>query len=390
MGKVKSNKTKSIGVFTSIRSEYGLLSPLLHKIKERPDFDLRLLVGGAHLLDSFGKTVDQIKQDGLPISAYFPFLSEHENSYPLLLSKLQLQIGDYLHKHPVDLLFVLGDRFELIPVVSSSLLFNIPIAHISGGEFTEGAIDNQIRHAISKMAHVHFPATQEYKQNLVRMGEEEWRICVSGEPGLDLLQSIKFIPKERLFEDLGLTLNKPVICCTFHPETINNSIDAKFVEKCLVMILNKTPYQVVVTASNFDPGGEEINEALQLISESDARIRYHKSLGQLRYYSLLKYADIVLGNSSSGLVEAQSFDVPAINVGDRQKGRLSNLNVFDCEADVDKIMQGIRIVKEDSFKAVYEGKPNRYGDGHACEKIVQFLGQLNWSGLLVKKNTYPT
>lgn len=383
-------KTKSIAVFTSIRSEYGPLSPLLKIIMEHPGFELKLLVGGAHLLDSYGKTVDRIKEDGFPIAAYFPFLSEHknENTYPQILSRLQTQIGDYLDKYPVDLLLVLGDRFELIPVVATSLLFNIPIAHISGGEFTEGAIDNQIRHAVTKMAHVHFPATEIYKNNLIRMGEEEWRICVSGEPALDLLKEMSFFSKHDLYNDLGLDQDRPVICCTFHPETIGNKISAEFVNDCLQTILTQTNYQIIVTASNFDPGGAEINEMVTKCSQLDERIIYHKSLGQLRYYSLLKYADIVLGNSSSALIEAQSFNVPAIDVGDRQKSRLTNPNVLNCKAESEAIIKAIEQVQSEEFKKIYLGKPNIYGDGASCYKIIEFLEMLKWDDLLVKRNTY--
>ncbi|MEZ5024864.1 MAG: UDP-N-acetylglucosamine 2-epimerase [Chitinophagales bacterium] len=383
-------KTKSIAVFTSIRSEYGLLTPLLARIVRHPHFELRLLVGGAHLLDSYGKTIDQIKRDGFTISEYFPFLSEEieEDTYPLSLSKLQLQIGNYLQNNPVDLLLVLGDRFELIPVVATSLLLNIPIAHISGGEFTEGAIDNQIRHAITKMAHVHFPATAIYKDNLIKMGEEEWRICVSGEPGLDLIKEMNFISKHDLYNDLGLDQDQPVICCTFHPETINNKIKAEFVKDCLQTILAQTDYQIVTTASNFDLGGEEINEMLIKCSHLSNRIVHHKSLGQLKYYSLLSYADIVLGNSSSALVEAQSFNIPAINIGERQKGRLSNPNVMNCEAEPGLIVRAMKFVKTKKFKKNYFDKPNIYGDGTACNKIIEFLEVLKWDNLLVKRNTY--
>lgn len=381
---------KTLLVFTSIRSEYGLLSPVLAAIRQSEIFDLRLVVAGAHLLDSYGHTIDEINKDGFTISGLMPFMSENEkeNTYPAMLTRLHQQFGSYLEKNPPDLLMVLGDRFELLPVVTTSLLFNIPIAHISGGEFTEGAVDNQIRHAISKIAHIHFPATEVYKDNLIRMGEEEWRICVSGEPGIDQILKTKPLPKSQLFELLGLDIDRPVICCTFHPETISNIITGDFVRDCLIALSKTTGKQILVTASNFDHGGAEINRTLEQLAVENPNIVYHKSLGQLKYYSLLRYADAMVGNSSSGLVEAKSFNLPVVNVGDRQKGRLANANVLHCRAHVKDILKTLSEAASAEFRWRFEKLPNIYGDGSASKKIVSFLHNVSWEKLLVKKNVY--
>jgi GDP/UDP-N,N'-diacetylbacillosamine 2-epimerase (hydrolysing) len=383
-------KKKSIVVFTAIRSEYGLLTPVLNLLQHHEKFDLKLVVAGAHLLNAYGHTIDEIKKDGFFIDEEISFMSEDDgqNTYTNMLSRLQLGFAQYLQANPADLLLILGDRFELLPVVTTSLLMNTPIAHISGGEFTEGAVDNQIRHAITKMAHLHFPATETYKNNLIRMGEEEWRICVSGEPGIDKILSLKFLPKDELFQALGLNGKRKVICCTFHPETISNAVDAGFVNQVLIALAEDTDCQILVTASNFDHGGAEINEALAKLAAENSDIIYHKSLGQLKYYSLLQYAEVMVGNSSSGLVEAKSFNLPVINVGDRQKGRLANSNVINCPANVRAILDSMKRATSQEFRKMLANMTNIYGDGKASRRIVSFIEQTTWEELLIKRKTY--
>lgn len=379
-----------VAVFTSIRSEYGLLSPFIRAIDNDAEFELRLLVGGAHLKKEFGETINQIKQDGFKITHEFDFLDDDTSAdySTRSLGKLQSQIGEYFYNDKPDLLFVLGDRYELMPVATAALLNNIPIAHISGGETTEGAIDNQIRHALTKLSHLHFPATNDYAENIAKMGEEKWRICVSGEPGLDEIVNLDFISKEDLFQDLGLDLHKKTICCTFHAQTIDNKINADFVKEVLIQINQQTEFQILVTAANFDKGGHEINKGLEELSANTDNIIYRKSLGQKRYYSLLKYADLVLGNSSSGLVEAQSFEIPVVNVGDRQKGRLANANVLDVAIDEKKILEAINYSQSEAFKKIFKGKANIYGDGNASERIIKFLKSIDRKLLFIKKDKF--
>jgi len=383
------NKRK-IAVFTSIRSEYGLLSPLLKRLKDSTKFDLELLVGGAHLLEEFGMTINQIKEDGFKITHIFDFVCRENVSDSLTksLSKLQETIGEYFVNNKPDLIIVLGDRFELLPIASACTVYNIPLAHISGGEITQGAQDNQIRHALTKLAHIHFPANEEYKKNIMRMGEEDWRICVSGEPGLDLLKDINYIPKLELYKMLGLNAEQRLIICTFHPETISNKITPEFVRMVLKKIVNTTNYQLLTTAANIDHGGVEINRLLEQMAQDFSNIKYIRSLGQQKYYSVLKYADFMLGNSSSGLVEAQSFNLPVINVGNRQEGRMTNPNVYQCSLELDEILQGVKYVITDDFKHKYFHKSNIYGDGNACDKIMDYLEKVDFSKLIFKKTVF--
>ncbi len=381
---------KNIAVFTSARSEYGLLKPLINGLNQHSEFKLHLLVGGGHFSQEQGFTVNEILADNITISASFPFLI-HDPT-PAAVSRtnglLQLQISDYFLNHPIDLLIVLGDRSELIAVVSSALFQSIPIAHLSGGEVTEGATDNQVRHAITKMSHLHFPATQIYKENLLRMGEEAWRICVSGEPGLDSILSMTFPTKMDFVSQYQLSPDKPILLATLHSETIQQAIDQPFLTALIKQIVETTPYQILFTAANTDIGGAIINEALEKLAQHYSQLTFVRSLGKTNYYAALRYADLVLGNSSSGLVEAQSFNVPVINIGSRQAGRLRNPNVYDVPVNVHATLQAMHKVMQPSFTKEYLGKTNIYGDGQACPRIIKFLQDLDWSRLLLKRSVF--
>ena len=383
------NKIKKIAVFTSIRAEYGLLYPVIKKIKNDTDLELKLLVSGSHLSKKYGYTIDKIIEDKFTISAKFPFLSENEEiSQSKCMSILSMQVADYFENNRPDILIILGDRFELLPVVSIALIINIPISHISGGDVTEGSIDNQIRHSITKMSHLHFPATEKYRQNILQMGEEEWRVCVSGEPGLDQILSMDFMSRDDLFKSLGIPLNKEVIILTLHPETINNQITPKFVKEILEGILAETNYFVLVTGANFDKGGNHINEMKRNVASAHDSILFVDSLGQKKYYSILKYSSMVIGNSSSGLVEVQSFKIPSINIGKRQKGRLFNPNVYHVGANKQEILNAIKYVMTADFKNKFFKEKNIYGDGHASARILKRIKTVDTNSLIMKKSVF--
>jgi len=381
---------KRIAVFTSARSEYGPLKPLLQEFKEDGTFQIELLVGGGHLSPEQGMTIHEINADGMAIAATFPFLIQDPSAAMVSRSNglLQLQISDYFANNPVDLLLVLGDRSELIPVVSSALLQSIPVAHLSGGEVTEGATDNQIRHAVTKMSHVHFPATATYQDNLLRMGEEGWRICVSGEPSLDGVLTIDLPSKSAFCAHYGLSETTPLLVGTIHSETIDQSIDAAFIEQLIEQLTTKTTYQLLFTAANTDLGGKIINETLERLAQTNERLTFVRSLGKTNYYAALSFASVVIGNSSSGIIEAQSYDVPVVNIGSRQDGRLRNVNVHDVTVSVSAVLDGINYTTGNEFELLYKGQPNIYGDGHASKRIVAFLKNLAWDQLLLKRSTF--
>ena len=299
-----------------------------------------------------------------------------------------MQMGEYFSHQPLDFLVLLGDRYELLPVALNALLFGIPIIHISGGDITEGAIDDQIRHALTKMAHVHFPGTRESADRIIRMGEEPWRICITGELSLDAILNLRLRTKEELFESLKLDPALSVICATFHPETIENKITPDFINTLCLELVKEPTCQIVLTAANADVGGYEINTLLRTLPRENRRIHFFESLGQLNYFSLLAQSSVVLGNSSSGIVEAKSFNVPVVDVGKRQKGRVANSNVIHADPTVPAIVTAITCVQDGNFRERFCHERNIHGDGKAVERMMTYLKECDRSKLLAKKFIY--
>jgi len=378
--------TKRIAVFTSIRSEYGILTPILREINRASDFKLELIVAGAHLSKLHGYTISHIINDGFSIYKKINFL-KYENGRINLqksLAKLTQDIGRYFELEKPNLLIVMGDRFELMPVVTMALLYNIPIAHLSGGDITLGSIDNQIRNAITKISNIHYVTNDIAMRNLLKMNEERWRIFNVGEPCLDIIDNLITIDKAQLYKEYSLLLSKKLIIATFHPETIDNQITAELISNLFQEIIKNDEFQILVTSSNFDKDGDEINECLHNLSKSFNNIKFTYNLGQIKYYSFLKHCDLVIGNSSSGIIEVQSFNKPVVNIGKRQEGRLCNANVYNVKPIVIDILKAINYVMKDDFKKKYLYKKNKYGDGNTAHQIINSLKKLNWEKLLVK------
>ncbi|RAJ85803.1 GDP/UDP-N,N'-diacetylbacillosamine 2-epimerase (hydrolysing) [Chitinophaga dinghuensis] len=347
-----------------------------------------ILAGGAHLLTDYGMTINEIIADGFTVKHKFPFLftDKTHDVETRSVAVLAQQISDYFLREKPDVLVVIGDRFELLPVVNAALILNIPIAHISGGEVTEGAIDNQVRHAVSKMAHLHLVATSYFKENLMRMGEEEWRIKVCGELCLDEIPHMPLLSKQDLFSTLGLDIAKEVFLVTFHTETIQNTISPALIASVLDKIKVAYPdVQVLATAANFDAGGQEINTMLAARKD----IWFVPSLGKIKYFSMLRFASLVLGNSSSGLVEVQSFQIPVVNVGKRQQNRLANPNVLHVAADVEQIIIGINEALSLEFRQQFEGIENVYGQGNSTSLMYNFIvSNMDHEQLLLKRTVF--
>jgi len=381
---------KKLIVFTGARSEYGLLKPLIRELLNRKEFQTELVVAGGHFSTSQGYTIKEIDNDGFPVAAKINHLVETKKAHDVSISngRLQIEFAQFLSEYGPDLVIVLGDRSELIPVVSSCLFQSIPVAHISGGEITEGATDNQVRHAVSKMSHIHFPAAESYRNNLMKMGEEGWRIHVSGEPGLDDILTQNLPTKSEFFAAYGLPLTRPLVIGTFHSETIGNSITASFLEELISALIEKTDAQFLFTAANTDAGGSDINMALQKISAQVERVTFIPSLGRQNYSAAQRYGEVMIGNSSSGLVEAQSFGIPAINIGTRQDGRLRNVNVIDVSTNTNDIVNAYFKAMSPDFRNSIKGLPNVYGNGNASKEIANFIAKINWDNLLLKRSTF--
>jgi GDP/UDP-N,N'-diacetylbacillosamine 2-epimerase (hydrolysing) len=380
---------KKISVFTAARSEYGPLKPLIYELM-KSDFIFELVVSGGHLDQSQGYTITEILADQIPVSREINSTIEEKGALGINLSNAKLLTGfaEYLNESSPDLVIVLGDRSELIPVTSACLFASVPIAHISGGEVTEGATDNQVRHAVSKMSHIHFTATQTYKENLMKMGEEEWRICVSGEPGLDDVLSTLLPTREAFFDNYSIPIDSKLIISTFHSETIHQTINRAFLNDLIIQLSSRKDCFFLFTGANLDIGGEEINETLTFLSNKYDNIGFVQSLGKVNYYAAQKYGSAMLGNSSSGIIEAMSFNLPVINVGDRQSGRLRNINCIDVSVNSKSIIASLEKALSEDFKKSLFNSSNIYGDGTSSKRILKFIESLNWNNLLHKKSVF--
>ena len=360
---------------TGSRAEYGLMRWLMEDIKKSPDFELQVIVTGSHLMEEFGNTYRQIEEDGFFINKRIPFpiRGNDLNDLGKAVGTLSSSLVESFEKLSPDLLMVMGDRYELLSVISSSVLSAIPVAHISGGELTEGAIDDQIRHAMTKISHLHYVANEVYEERVKQMGEESWRICNCGEPGLDNLQRQEIMGKNELQENLKLDLSKPTALVTYHPVTLERE-GLKFqIDELLTTMENLTleeGLQFVITYPNADEGSKLIIETWKkFVDQKDTAVLI-KSLGQSRYLSALKYLTVVIGNSSSGLVEAPSFNMPVINIGNRQKGRMRGSNVIDVGYSNNEITLAVKEILKNPKKVKCF---NPYGEGNSSVKILSHI-----------------
>jgi UDP-hydrolysing UDP-N-acetyl-D-glucosamine 2-epimerase len=384
------NATRAIAVVTVARSDYGHLRPVLGALRAAPDVRLLLFVAGAHLVSEHGLTVREIEADGWPIAATVDML-EPDDSPEAVAAATGRGMQGFAHayaKHRPDVVVVLGDRFEMLAAAAAALPFALPIAHIHGGEATEGAMDNQIRHAITKLAHLHFVSAPLHAERLARMDEEAWRIHMVGAPGLDRLRAQPLLTRDELARRLDLPATRPWILVTFHPVTLEYGETARHVAE-LVAALEATPGVLVVTYPNADTAGRTIIDALEAFARRSQRVRLQPSLGEVPYLSLLEHADLMIGNSSSGLIEAPTFGLPVVNIGDRQRGRLRGANVIDVGHDRSEIQRAIAAALTPGLRDRLRGTPNPYGDGGAAARITDVLRRVPLDARLVqKRSTY--
>jgi UDP-hydrolysing UDP-N-acetyl-D-glucosamine 2-epimerase len=348
---------------------------------------LVLFVGGMHLAPEFGDTVKEIEADGFPIAERIAMLESGDTPEAVATSTgrgVESFARAFARRAP-DLLVVLGDRFEMLAAAVAALPFALPVAHIHGGEVSEGAMDNQIRHAITKLAHIHFASADVHARRIARMGEEGWRIHTVGAPGLDRLAGLAALPREALAGELDLPAQGPWHLVTFHPVTLEYRDTASHVDE-LLAALDKTDGALVITYPNADTAGRVIIERLEeFAARHPGRCRLARSLGDRLYLSLLRHADVMIGNSSSGLIEAPSFGLPAVNIGTRQRGRLRGANVIDVAPFREEILRGIEAAQVPAFRARARAAANPYGDGRAAPRIVDILSKAPLDARLVQK-----
>jgi len=378
---------RRIGVVTVSRSDYGHLRPVLEGIRRAGDLELILFAAGMHLEPDFGSTVREIEADGFAIAERIAMLERGDSPEAVAVSTGRGVEGfarAFARRRP-DLLVVLGDRFEMLAAAVAALPFALPVAHIHGGEVSEGAMDNQIRHAITKLSHVHFASAEPHAQRIAQMGEEAWRIHTVGGPGIDRIATVETLSREALARELDLPAEGRWLLVTFHPVTLEHRDTASHVDE-LLAALEKTDGTLVITYPNADTSGRLIIDRLEEFAARHAgRCRLARNLGERLYLALLRHADVMIGNSSSGLIEAPSFGLPAVNIGARQRGRLRGANVIDVEPVRDEILRGIETAQTPAFRARARAAANPYGDGRAAPRIVEALRTVQIDARLVQK-----
>ena len=376
-----------ICVTTGTRAEYGLLKPLMDKIKGDADFTLQLLVTGAHLSPEFGLTYKQIEADGYPIDAKVEMLLSSDTPEGITKSMGLGMVGyaDALKQLQPDLLIILGDRYEMLAVALTALIFRIPIAHIHGGEITEGAYDDAIRHSITKMSALHFTSTEAYRKRVIQLGEQPERVFNVGAIGLDNFKSLTLLTKDQLEKELNIRFKKYNYLVGFHPETLfKQSVKEQF-EELLKAINKQNDSFFIFTKANADTDGRIVNQMMErYVQENPDRAVLFTSLGSLRYLSIMRQATAVVGNSSSGILEAPFAKKATINIGDRQKGRIMPESIINCSVDQEEIEKAFDIVKSTEFRDIVNAVVNPYGNGNASGQIVDVLKKTDFSLLRTK------
>ena len=381
---------RKICVVTGSRAEYGLLYWLMKEIQGDSALELQVIVTGMHLSPEFGLTWKQVEQDGFIIDRKVEMLLSSDT--PVGISKSiglgVIGFADALECLQPDLLVVLGDRFEIFAAAQAAMTHRIPIAHIHGGEITEGAVDDAIRHAITKMSHLHFTATESYRQRVIQLGEQPQRVFNVGTPGLDNIFRLKLLDKPQLEEAIDFKLGKRNLLVTFHPVTLEKATAAEQFGNLLKALDYFDDSHIIFTQPNADTDGRVIIGMIEQYRQRfPERIASFVSLGSLRYLSALKYMDAVVGNSSSGLIEAPAFKIGTINIGDRQKGRLCAGSVIHCEPEVDAILNAFKRLFSEEFQKSLDAVENPYGNSGASIKIKELLKSQALDGLL-KKSFY--
>jgi UDP-N-acetylglucosamine 2-epimerase (non-hydrolysing) len=380
---------RTVGVVTTTRSDYGPFLPVLRQIQADPDLNLYLIVAGMHLSPEFGLTVRAIEQDGFDIADRVDMLLASDTPEGISKSMGLGTIGfaqAYARFQP-DILLVLGDRFEMHSAVVAALPFKIPVAHIGGGEATEGAIDESIRHSITKMSHLHFVSTNEYAERVIQMGEEPWRVVVSGAPSLDSLRSFTPETWEELQNKWNFDLAGPVLLVTFHPVTLDYENTGDYMVE-LLEALDGSRSDLIFTYPNADTHGRQIIEMIERFTSNHPRSWAAASLGTESYFSLMTHAAAMVGNSSSGIIESPSFKLPVVNIGNRQQGRIQSKNVLNVGYRREEIREGIKTALSSSFRDSLSGLANPYGDGNAAERIVSELKSVSLDEQFLIKRFY--
>jgi GDP/UDP-N,N'-diacetylbacillosamine 2-epimerase (hydrolysing) len=378
--------SRKICVVTGARAEYGLLRWVMEGIRETPGIELQVVATGMHLSPEFGLTYKEIEKDGFLIDRKVEMLLSSDTSVGLAKSMGLglIGFGDALQELQPDLMIVLGDRFEIFSAVAAAMVACIPVAHIYGGETTEGAFDEAIRHSITKMSHLHFVAAEEYRKRVIQLGEYSDRVFIVGGLGIDSINKLDLLDRPALETALGFELGAKNLLITFHSVTLENETSAKQMMELLGALQGLENTKLIFTMPSADTDCHVIFDMIKQFVSDHPNARSYTSLGQLRYLSCVKHVDGVVGNSSSGLAEVPSFGKGTINIGDRQKGRLKADSVIDCEPEQGLIAAAIEQLYSKEFQLMLKTVKNPYGEGGASEKIVQLLKDCKLESILKK------
>lgn len=380
-----------IGIVTGTRAEYGLLKTIIEKVNASDSMELQLVVTGMHLSPEFGLTYQEIEQDGYPITTKIEMLLSSDTSVGITKSMglAMISFADYYEVHKPDIVIILGDRYEMLAAASAAMIANVPIAHIGGGELTEGAVDEAIRHSITKMSHLHFTTTEEYRNRVIQLGEHPSKVYNVGALGVENIKSLSLWDKEKLEKSLGFHLSKKVLMVTYHPVTLENMSAEEQFSNLLTVLDKYQEYQVIFTKGNADTGGRIINQMIDdYVEKNSERCIAFVSMGQIRYLSALQFCSMVVGNSSSGIIEAPSFHIPTINIGDRQKGRICAKTVISCGSAVSDMEEAFKKAKNQIFFKEISKAKNPYEGNETSKRIVDIIDNALDEGIEIKKSFY--
>ncbi|MBQ7565058.1 MAG: UDP-N-acetylglucosamine 2-epimerase (hydrolyzing) [Lachnospiraceae bacterium] len=384
---------KKICIVTATRAEYGLLRPIIQKFIRRKEYSIHVAVTGMHLSPEFGLTYKEIEADGIQIDKKIEILLSSDTPASISKSMALALIGfaDYFEELRPDLVIVLGDRYETLSVASAAMNARIPIAHLYGGDVTEGAVDDAIRHSITKMSYLHFTATLAHRQRVIQMGESPERVFYVGAMAVENAKTVKLLSKTELKEALGFDWgDNRLAVVTFHPVTLEDNTAGEQCRNLLSALMQIESLNIIFTKANADSDGRIINQLLDDYGRKHPETcRVVASLGQLRYLSAVSLADVVIGNSSSGLTEVPCFHVPTVNIGDRQKGREAGKTVIHCRAETESIAKAIHKALSDTFRQDIKDAPNPYELEGTSDRIVEIISkELMTDTIELKKKFY--
>ncbi len=383
---------KRLAVITATRAEYGLLYPLTEELRKYESDDLKvdLIVTGTHLSSDFGMTVDEIMKDGVRIDhrIEIPTASKTPGDISGDQAVTLTKFTELFVTEKYDAILILGDRYEMLMVAVAAMNTQTPIFHLCGGDTTEGAIDEAIRHSITKMSYLHFPTNDDSRRRIIQLGEAPDRVYNCGDTAIDNIMNMDLLPKEEALKAIGADVWDKYALCTYHPVTLEGADVDLMMAEFFGAIEARPDIEFIVTKANADMGGSRINELLDAAEKKIENLHVYTSLGILRYLSIMKYSMFVMGNSSSGLYEAPSMHIPTVNIGDRQKGRLKADSVIDCSPDKESILAAMDKACDPEFLRICKNVTSPFGDGHAAEKIAKICIDTVNKGIDLKKRFY--